>query len=133
MRWYGILVIPAALASVVCWLWLRRIICRDMKAAATGAPLRYGIPHHGMLLLLGIQYLLLIGIWIAEMVITVNLRNEGGALAFALVRVGLNFLLIGCIWLICRIERGYSTQIDVDLADQHDEEIEDEIIANAAH
>lgn len=132
-RWYGMLVLPLSVLVLLFWLWVRGVIRKDMAAAAQGAPLRYGIPHHGMLLLLGIQYLLMVGIWIAEVVLTVSLRLESGALAFGLAKIVANAMLVSGIWLICRIERGYSTTIDSYLVDKQDEDAEDAIIARNAN
>jgi hypothetical protein len=92
-----------------------------MAAAREGKPLRNGIPHHGMLVLVGSQYLILFGIWIAEVVVTISMNMESGALAFGITRVVTNFLLVGAIWLFCRIERGYSTRIDVNLSFSEDD------------
>jgi hypothetical protein len=94
-----------------------------MAAAREGKPLRNGIPHHGMLLLVGIKYLILFAIWIAEVVVTISMDMQTGALAFGITRVVTNFLLIGAIWLFCRIERGYSTRIDVSLSVSEDDEL----------
>ena len=82
-----------------------------MLAAREGRPLHNGIPHHGMLVLVGSQYLILFGIWLGEVVVAISMDMEAGAVAFGITRVLTNFLLIGAIWLLCRIERGYSTQI----------------------
>ena len=111
-KWYGALVLPLSILAWFCWAILKKSIRKDMDAAKDGRPLRNGIPHHGMLLLVGSQYLLLFGIWIAEVVVTVNMNMQGSALAFGIARVITNFLLIGSIWLICRIERGFSVNID---------------------
>jgi len=108
-RWYGILVLPLAILVGIYWLWLRRSMVRDMNAAAAGKPLHNGLPHHGMLMLVGCQYFLLLSIWGAEVWVTITLHMQSGAVAFGLVKVFANFLLVSCIWLMCRVERGYST------------------------
>lgn len=110
--WYLGLLWPLSLLAWYSWARVKRSIVADMAAAKAGRPLRNGIPHHGMLVLIGSQYLLLFGIWIAEVVVTVRLGMPNGALAFGVARVITNFLLIGAVWLICRIERGYSNEID---------------------
>jgi MFS family permease len=111
-KWYGIIVLPLSILAWIWWAFLKKSICRDIDAARNGRPLRNGIPHHGMLLLVASKYFILFGIWIAEVVVTVNMNMQGGALAFGIARIVTNFLLIGAIWLICRIERGFSTAID---------------------
>ncbi|MEI8078944.1 MAG: MFS transporter, partial [bacterium] len=112
VKWYGWLVLPLAMLTWGWWMLVKKSIYRDMAAARAGQPLRNGIPHHGVLLLVGSQYLILFGIWIAEVVAAISLKLETGALAFGITRVVTNFLLVGAIWLLCRIERGYSTQLD---------------------
>ncbi|HCE44031.1 MAG TPA: hypothetical protein DET40_10825 [Lentisphaeria bacterium] len=121
-KWYGLLVLPLSILAWWCWIVLKKSICLDIAAAREGRPLRNGIPHHGVLLLVGSQYFLLFGIWIAEVVVSISMNMETGALAFGITRVATNFLLVGAIWLICRIERGYSTQIDVNLSVSEDAE-----------
>jgi hypothetical protein len=37
---------------------------------------------------------------------------ESGVVVFGLGNVLTNFLLIGAVWLLCRIERGYSVTLD---------------------
>ncbi|MFA6569188.1 MAG: MFS transporter [Victivallales bacterium] len=115
-KWYGLLVLPLSILAWWCWIVLKKSIYRDMSAAREGKPLRNGIPHHGMLVLVGSQYLILFGIWIAEVVVTISMNMESATLAFGITRVVTNFLLVGVIWLFCRIERGYSTRIDVNLS-----------------
>jgi hypothetical protein len=115
-KWYGLLVLPLSILAWWWWLVLKKSIYTDIAAARAGNPLHNGIPHHGVLLLVGSQYLILFGIWIAEIVVSVSMNMEIGAIAFGIARVVTNFLLIGAIWLICRIERGYSTQIDTFLS-----------------
>ena len=115
-KWYGLLVLPLSILAWWCWIVLKKSIYGDIAAARTGKPLRNGIPHHGVLMLVGSQYLLLFGIWIAEIVVSISMNMETGALAFGITRVVTNFLLVGAVWLFCRIERGYSTRIDTFLS-----------------
>ncbi|MFA6102275.1 MAG: MFS transporter [Victivallaceae bacterium] len=115
-KWYGLLVLPFSILSWCCWIVLKKSISTDIAAARTGKPLRNGIPHHGVLMLVGSQYLLLLGIWIAEVVVSISMNMETGAIAFGITRVITNFMLIGAIWLLCRIERGYSTRINTFLS-----------------
>lgn len=111
-KWYGLAVLPLSIFTWVCWFFLKKSICRDIAAARDGKLLRNGIPHHGVMLLVGSQYLVLFGIWIAEVVVSISMQMESGALAFGITRVVTNVLLIGAIWLLCRIERGFSVRVD---------------------
>jgi len=105
------LVLPLSIAVGLFWRWRRRELNRDMKAAAAGKPLHNGIPHHGMMILIGSQYFLLLGIWGVELWVSITLHMQSGAIAFELAKVFSNFLLVLGVWLMCRIERGYSIAI----------------------
>lgn len=112
-KWFGILLLPLSVLTWLWWQWLKRSISNDMERARCGEQLRNGIPHHGMLIVIGTKYLLAYGLWIVQLVITVNLNMETGAIAFGVVNVITNFMILGIIQLMCRVERGYSTKIDV--------------------
>ncbi|MEI6423642.1 MAG: MFS transporter, partial [Lentisphaerota bacterium] len=61
-KWYGLAVLPFCILGWLCWMVLKRKIRSDVAAAKEGSPLRNGIPHHGMLILLGSKFLLAVGI-----------------------------------------------------------------------
>lgn len=63
-KWYGLVVFPLGVLGWLCWRGLKQKIRRDMAAANEGASLRNGIPHHGMLIILGIKTLLSFGVWV---------------------------------------------------------------------
>ena len=111
-KWYGLAVLPLSALAWLCWLILKRAIRRDMAAARNGLPLRNGIPHHGMLIILGSKFLLTVGVWVCQVVSAVVLNLELGAIVFGIANVVTNFLLIGLLYLMCRIERGFSVTID---------------------
>ena len=93
-------------------MMLKQKIRRDMAAAKDGSPLRNGIPHHGMLIILGSKFLLAVGIWVCQVLVTVSLNMERGAIVFGIANGITNFLLIGTLYLMCRIERGFSITVD---------------------
>jgi MFS family permease len=111
-KWYGVLILPLAIMVLFCWLFLRRSICRDMAAARGGLPLRNGIPHHGMMIVLGSKFLLAIGIWVCQVVCCIVLNLQSGSVVFGIASVASNFLLITLLYVMCRVERGYSVTID---------------------
>lgn len=111
-KWYGLAVMPLALMAWLCWLTLKCAIRRDMASARDGLPLRNGLPHHGMMIIVAIKFLLAIGIWICQLVCCIMLNLQSGAVVFGIANVIANFLLIGLLYLMCRIERGYSVTID---------------------
>jgi MFS family permease len=115
-KWYGLLILPLSILTCCCWIVLKKSIYTDIAAARTGNPLRNGIPHHGILLLVGSKYFFLMGMWIVQVVVSISMNMETGALAFGIMQIVINFLLVGAIWLFCRIERGYSNQINTFLS-----------------
>ena len=115
-HWFSILILPLSLVAWMCWKWLERNIRKDMDRARDGRELRNGIPHHGMLIIVSSKFLLTVGLWITQVIIAINLKMEFGAIIFGIGNVLTNFLLIGSVWLLARVERGYSTRIDTFLS-----------------
>ena len=111
-KWYGLAVLPLCVAGWLCWIVLKKKIRRDVAAAKTGSPLRNGIPHHGMLIILGSKFLLAVGVWVCQVLVAVTLNMESGAIVFGIANGITNFLLIGTLYLMCRIERGFSVTVD---------------------
>jgi len=111
-KWYGLAVLPLCLAGWGCWIVVKQKIRRDMAAAKTGSPLHNGIPHHGMLIILGSKFLLAAGVWICQALVTIYLNMESGSIVFGIANGITNFVLIGTLYLMCRIERGFSVAID---------------------
>ncbi|MCX6983952.1 MAG: MFS transporter, partial [Lentisphaerae bacterium] len=111
-KWYGLAVLPLCLLGWVCWMVVKQKLLRDMAAAKEGSPLRNGIPHHGMLIVIGSNFLLSVGIWVCQVLVTVSLNMEGGSIVFGIANGLTNFLLIGGFYMMCRIERGFSVTVD---------------------
>ena len=84
-----------------------------MAHSVKGEPLRNGIPHHGVLLVISSKYLLALSFWVIQIVVAIHLNMQKGAVVFGIANVITNFLLIGGIWLLCRIERGHSVTLDI--------------------
>jgi hypothetical protein len=80
-------------------------------------PLRNGIPHHGVLLVMSIKYLVVQCIWVCQVVVTVNMKLESSAIVFTLASLIVDVMLVGAVHLLCRIERGNSTTLDVNLSE----------------
>jgi len=112
VKCYLMVFLPLSLFAWYLWRRLKVSIMYDMDAARNNRQLRNGIPHHGMLVLVSSQMFILLGAWVAEIIITINMNLQGGIVAFGAARVVTNLMLIGCIWFICRIERGFSVAID---------------------
>ncbi len=111
-KWYGSAILPLEILALVLWIVLRSSMQRDIHAAQNGLPPRNGIPHHGMLIIFALKFLLAIGIWVCQVVVTVMLNMEHGAIVFGFANAITNLLLIGIVYLLCRIERGNSVVVD---------------------
>ena len=111
-KWFGLVLLPLSLLTWIYWCWVKRGILQDMQRALNSEALRNGIPHHGMLIVVALKYLLLLGLWGFQVVITVNLQMEGGALVFGAANVLTNLMLVGIIYFMTRVERGFSASID---------------------
>jgi hypothetical protein len=111
-KWYGLAVLPLEVLAWLLWIMLKKSIQRDILAARNGLPLKNGIPHHGMLIVFAAKFLLAVGIWVFQVIVSVNLNMESGAVIFSIANAITNFLLIGTVYLLCRIERGNSNVVD---------------------
>jgi hypothetical protein len=110
--WHGAILLPAAVAIWLLWKWVEIQLRRDMARSRNGEPLRNGIIHHGCVIAVGLQFLLMLPLWVAQVVVTVNLRMETAAILFTVANLGTNLALIGSMWMMARIERGRLTRMD---------------------
>jgi hypothetical protein len=109
---FGIMLLPLSVIAWLYWNYVKNGITRDMKNARQGRTLCRGIPHHGMLMVVGIKFFLALILWVAQVVVTVNMKMEQAAVVFGIANVITDFMLIGIIQLMTYVERGYSTMID---------------------
>lgn len=115
-NWFFVLLLPLSILAWLSWKILERSIRKDMERAFKGEILRNGLPHHGMLMAMSVKFLLAVGLWMAQVIITVNMGMETEAVIFGLGNVITNFLLIGSVWFFTRIERGHLVTLDKALA-----------------
>lgn len=115
-RWSLYLVLPLTVAIAAYWSRLKVELLADMVRVSNGEEPREGIPHHGMLVVVGIKFLLMLGIWIAQLTISIRLNMQIGCIAFGVANAITNFLLVFSIRILSRVERGYSTRLDTNLA-----------------
>jgi MFS family permease len=111
-KWFGILLLPLSLLAWIYWKFVERGIRRDMERARKCEPLLRGIPHHGMMMIVGIKFLLALSLWIAQIIITISMNMEFGAIIFGVANIITNFMLIGLIQLMSYVEKGFSMTID---------------------
>lgn len=110
--YFTVLVIPASVTVAVLWFRLSHGIRTDVERAKRGEMPRNGIPHHGMMMVFGIKFALTIGLVIAQLVVSIQLKNDLYAVLFAMANVVTNFLLIFCTYVVIRMERGFSIKVD---------------------
>jgi hypothetical protein len=63
------------------------------------------------------KFLFVLALWFIQVIVAVNLNMETAAIIFTAANIITNFMLIACVQLLCRIERGFSSRIDVMLAE----------------
>lgn len=115
--WHAWLLLPLSLLAWLYWIYVEKKILRDIERARMNEPLQNGIPHHGVFIIVAGKFLFVLGLWIIQVIVAVNLNMEMGAIIFTVANIVTNFMLIGCVQFLCRIERGCSTRIDVMLAE----------------
>ena len=108
-RWYLLLFVP--LMSAVFFLWLLQIrsLKKDIAAQLSGQPTRYGIPHHGVLMVMGLQGLLTFPIYWLQMFWTINHDMGRELLLFAALKLLSSAALLLVIHILRVMEKGYGT------------------------
>ncbi|MCX6985415.1 MAG: hypothetical protein NT118_11805 [Lentisphaerae bacterium] len=106
------LLLPLSLVAWLYWRYVENNIQRDIERSRRGEPLKNGIPHHGVFILVAADFLLVLCLWFVQVVVAINLEMESAAIIFTVANVITNFLLVGSVQLLCRIERGFSLKID---------------------
>lgn len=115
--WHVGLFFPISLVVVWLWIQLKKGILADIGKAQRGEKLINGIPHHGVLFIASIKFLLALLIWGVQVIVSINLKEEVDAVVFTLASLLIDFLVIGAVWLLCRVERGFSVTIDRNLSE----------------
>lgn len=121
LHWFTILILPLSILAWLFWKWVSGNIRKDMELAENGKAIHNGIPHHGVMMIVAIKFLLLAGLWVVKIILMANLKMETGAIIFGIDNVVTNFMLIGAVWFLARVERGYSMQADIKLVVAEDD------------
>jgi hypothetical protein len=109
--WYLCAILPLAIIVFMLWKLVERGILRDMKRSLNGEKLKNGIPHHGVFIVVSATFVLMSGVWIGQVVYTVNMSMVTNAIAFGFCNIVTNLLLTLAVWVLWRVERGYSESI----------------------
>lgn len=113
---YGLLFLPLAAAAWYIWRKLEKNIRQDMQNSIAGTALKNGLPHHGMLMVAALKFVLLSGLWLAQIITAINMNLETAAILFGTANAGTDFMLIGAVWLLTKIERNHLTTLDKPIA-----------------
>ena len=70
------------------------------------------IQYHLVLMVVAVTYLSDLVIWIMQIFMTVNLHQDTSAIVFGIALTVANFVLVGMLYLMCRVEHGYSVTVD---------------------
>ncbi|MEI6167089.1 MAG: MFS transporter [bacterium] len=79
--------LPATALILILWLRLVRAIRIDLKTVATGGIPRYGLPHHGVLVVLGIQGLITLPITWMQFAWLIHIDMQRELIIFGLASV----------------------------------------------
>ena len=111
-RCFIMLALPVSVVAAAAWFFIRLGILRDIKLASTGLSPRNGIPHHGILFLVGACHVLLFACCVYQSwMLTAPEYGTLSARMWAYESVVTVLLFFG-IYLYTRIERGFSNQIE---------------------
>ncbi|OPY83139.1 MAG: Major Facilitator Superfamily protein [Smithella sp. PtaU1.Bin162] len=111
-RWFGLIVLPLTILVGLYWWISRNKMNSDIAEAQAGRIPRNGILHHGMLIMIGCKFLLLVGLGICQVLCALYLEMEEEAVVFGIANTVINLMLIIACRVMCRIERGFSIKID---------------------
>ncbi len=86
-HWYTVVFLPLMLFITGLWLWQVWSVNRDIKVHLAGGTPRYGIPHHGVLLVMGIQGLIAFPLYWMQIFWTIDLDMPRDIYFFALAKL----------------------------------------------
>lgn len=113
-HWYLLLFVP--LMSAVFFLWLMQIrsLRKDIAARMAGRPTRYGIPHHGVLMVMGVQGLLAFPIYWLQMFWTIRHDMGRELLLFAALKLLSSAALLLVVHILRVMEKTSSPKTDAE-------------------
>ena len=114
--WHAGLLFPISLFVIFFWFQLKNGILADMDRVRRGEMPKNGIPHHGVLFIAALKFLLALAIWCMQVIVSINLSEQMDAVIFTVASIIVNLLVVGAIWVLCRVERGFSITIDRNLS-----------------
>jgi len=107
-RWFLLGFVPLLTAVFYLWLMQVRSLKKDIAALAFGVSTRYGIPHHGVLMVMGVQGLLAFPIYWLQMFWTIRNDMERELLLFAGFQLLSSAALLVVMHILRVMERGFA-------------------------
>ena len=119
--------VPAAIVYLLVWALVRFLLLRDIRRVKTGKKPLNGIPHHGVLIVVGVKHVMLTGLavyqtWLAVDWAVVQISGQNlsepisnmttGAPLLWLCEITTGIVLAFLFYLVCRMERGFSEELD---------------------
>jgi maltose/moltooligosaccharide transporter len=86
-NWYLFAFVPLMIAITSIWLWQVRGIRRDMNERMAGRTSVMGVPHYGILMVMGIQTLVTFPIYFLQILWTSELNMQRELLLFAVANI----------------------------------------------
>lgn len=112
--WFAWVFTPLSILMIAIWIAQVRSVTRDVAAeAAWKIPLRYGIPHHGVMMVMAIQGFFVIGLLWLQLVWTLRLNMERELIWFGasmLTTLAPNLLALHMLRLLERPSSGSETR-----------------------
>lgn len=111
-RWFAYVLAPVSALVWIWWILVERSIRADMSCAKRQQPLRNGLPHHGVLMVIGLQSLVALGLWGTQIGVSLRLGQQNSAIVFGVANVVTNLLLVAGVQLMACVERGHLVTLD---------------------
>lgn len=103
-NWYLWIILPLSIIALALWKLVERGIRQDITRSLNNEKLKNGIPHHGVFLVVSTTFVLMLGVWIFQVIYTINMNMTINAIAFGFCNIVTNLLLVLAVWVLCRIE-----------------------------
>ena len=116
-RWYLLGFVPAMAVLTYLWLRLARAVRRDVDTLLAGGNPRMGIPHYGILMVLGIQSLIAFPIYWLQIFWTSELDMQRELLFFAGAKILSSAAILVFVQVLRWVERPVTTETDSALSE----------------
>ena len=113
-QWHLLAIIPTAIVLYLVWVYMEHTLRADVTRCLAGQKPLNGIPHHGVFFLKAGALLLFFLAWTGMTIIAVRDGLQGGVLVFGIANLMTNALVLGAVFTLRRLERGYEPMLNYD-------------------